>query len=196
MRFFLKRSHKCSLFTKPILWKIQLTKRDLLQNKSPEAQTQCNFYAFNAQKFHIASHIYALPSHTRTHTIRIPTTIAMLLSNEPTIEKLLTQELEIEKPTLLELTLNNMKNETIRHAKLTKIKTDYTEDTLKEELQELISQEVSEENMDRIQEKQDELGAFEEQKLFDVLSKKRNFQIFEDERPTARFLALESRKAG
>ena len=86
--------------------------------------------------------------------------------------------------TLLELTLNNMKNETIRHAKLTKIKTDYTENTLKDELQELISQDISEENMEAIQAKQDELGTFEEQKLFDILTKKRNYQLLEDEKPT------------
>ena len=55
--------------------------------------------------------------------------------------------------------LNNMKNETIRHSKLTKAKVDYTETTLKEELQELISQEITEENMEAIKDKQDELGA-------------------------------------
>ena len=49
---------------------------------------------------------------TETRKLTLTTTIGMLLSNEPTIEELLTQELEIEKPTLLELTLNNMKNET------------------------------------------------------------------------------------
>ena len=127
---------------------------------------------------------------TLTHTI------GLLLSNEPTIKELLTNELEIERPTLLELTLTNMKNETIRHAKLTIIKTDYTENTLKDELQELISQEISEENMEAIKDKQDELGTFEEQKLFDILSKKRNYQLLEDEKPTKRFLSLESRKAG
>ena len=37
--------------------------------------------------------------------------IGLLLSNEPTIEELLTNELKIERPTLLELTLTNMKNE-------------------------------------------------------------------------------------
>jgi hypothetical protein len=55
-------------------------------------------------------------------------------SNEPTIEELLTNELDISKPTLLELTLNYMRNETIRHAKSTRVKNDYTEETLKEEL--------------------------------------------------------------
>ena len=37
---------------------------------------------------------------------------------------------------------------------------------------------------------------FEQRKLFDILSKKKNYQILEDERPTCRFLAMESRKAG
>ena len=50
--------------------------------------------------------------------------------------------------------------------------------------------------MEEIQAKQEELRIFEEQKLFDILSKKKNYQILEDERPTRRFLAMESRKAG
>jgi hypothetical protein len=123
-------------------------------------------------------------------------TIGLLLSNEPTIEELLTNDLEIDKPTLLELTLNNMKNETIRHSKLTRAKVDYTENTLKEELQKLISQEITKENMGAIKDKQDELGAFEEQKLYDILSKKRNYQLLDDEKPTKGFLSMESRKAG
>ena len=110
-------------------------------------------------------------------------TIGTLLSNEPTIEELLTNDLDINKPTLLELTLNNMKNETIKYAKFTKRKNDYTEETLKDELQELISKDINAENMEEIQAKQDELGIF----------KKKNYQILEDERPTRRFLAMESR---
>ena len=121
-------------------------------------------------------------------------TIGTLLSNEPTIEELLTNDLDINKPTLLELTLNNMKNETIKYAKFTKRKNDYTEETLKDELQDLISKDINAENMAEIQAKQDELGIFEEQTLFDILSKKKNYQILEDERPTRRFLAIESRK--
>ena len=35
-----------------------------------------------------------------------------------------------------------------------------------------------------------------EQKLYDVLSKKRNYQLLEDEKQTKRFLSMESRKAG
>ena len=85
-------------------------------------------------------------------------TIGILLSNEPTIEELLTNDLDINKPTLLELTLNNMKNETIKYAKFTKRKNDYTEETLKDELQELISKDINAENMEEIQAKQDELG--------------------------------------
>ena len=50
--------------------------------------------------------------------------------------------------------------------------------------------------MEEIQTKQEELGAFEEQKLFNILSKKKNFLLLDDEWPTRRFLAMESRKAG
>ena len=50
--------------------------------------------------------------------------------------------------------------------------------------------------MEEIQTKQEELGAFEEQKLFNILSKKKNFLLLDNEWLTRRFLAMESRKAG
>ena len=112
------------------------------------------------------------------------------------MEKLLENGQEISKATLLELTLTNMKNESIKFAKRTKLKNDHTEETLKEELQELISDDIDDANMEEIQAKQEELGAFEEQKLFNILSKKKNFLLLDDERPTRQFLALEWRKAG
>ena len=50
-------------------------------------------------------------------------------------------------------------------------------ETLKEELQNLISKDINDENMEEIQAKQDELGIFKEQKIFDILSKKKNYQL-------------------
>ena len=112
------------------------------------------------------------------------------------MEELLENDLEISKATLLELTLTNIKNKTIKFAKRSKIRDDHTEETLKEELQELICEDTDDTNLEEIQAKQEELGAFEEQKLFNILSKKKNFLLLDDERPTQRFLAIESIKAG
>ena len=64
----------------------------------------------------------------------------------------------------------------------TKIRDDHTEETLKEELQELISDDIDDANMEEIQAKQEELGAFEEQKLFNILSKKTNFLLLDNEK--------------
>ena len=114
----------------------------------------------------------------------LQSTIGILLSNEPTMEELLENDLEISKATLLELTLTNMKNETIKFAKRTKIRDDHTDETLKEELQELICEDIDDTNLEEIHAKQEELGAFEELKLFNILSKKKNFLLLDDERPT------------
>ena len=66
-------------------------------------------------------------------------TIGILLSNEPSIEDLLENGLEIGQAALLELTLKDMKSETIKFSKRNKIQTDNPEETLQEELQNLIS---------------------------------------------------------
>ena len=112
------------------------------------------------------------------------------------MEELLSNELEITHPTLFELTLTNMKNETISHAKRTKKLQDNTEEKLKEELQQLISEDINDSNLEAITDKQTELGDFEGRKLYDILSKKKTFLMLDDERPTNRFLSMESRKAG
>ena len=59
-----------------------------------------------------------------------------------------------------------MRNVTIGHAKSTKVKNDYTEETLKEELQDLISKDIDDGNMEEIQAKQEELGIFRLASLF------------------------------
>ena len=89
-----------------------------------------------------------------------------------------------------------MKSETIKYSKRNKIETDTKEETLKEELQALISEDIDEANLTAIKEKQNKLSAHEEIKLFDILSKKKDFIMLDDERPMKRFLSLESRKAG
>ena len=43
---------------------------------------------------------------------------------------------------------------------------------------------------------EEQRGTFEEPKLYDILSNKRNYQLLKDEKPTKRFLLLESRNAG
>ena len=89
-----------------------------------------------------------------------------------------------------------MRTETIKYTKRNKIKTDSQEETLKEGLQALISEDIDNANITAIKNKQQELAAQKEVKLFDILSKKKNFLMLYDERPTRRFLSLGSRKAG
>ena len=140
--------------------------------------------------------ITKVPNWNTSNRLQIlPNTIGMLLSNEPTTEDLLTNDLKIEQSTILELTLNDMKSETIKYMKRNKVREDTQEEILKEELQSLISEDKINTNIAAIEAKQHELDAHEEKKLFDILSKKKIFLMLDDERPTRRYLALESSKA-
>ena len=103
---------------------------------------------------------------------------------------------DINKTTLLEYTLNQMKNETIKYTRSSRRTQEASEGLLKEELQQLISEPTTEDTNTAINNKQDEISQLEEIKLFDILSKKRNYMLLEDERPTSAFLKLESSKAG
>ena len=77
-----------------------------------------------------------------------------------------------------------------------KLKSDNTERNLHNYLKTLISSDINDNNLQQIISKEAELSEFEGKKLFDILSKKQNYLLLEDERPTQQFLATESRKAG
>ena len=123
-------------------------------------------------------------------------TINLLLSNEPTNEELLQNTLTISKPALLEYVLLQMKNDTIAYIKYNRIFHDNNENKLKEELQELISNDINDENMEQISITQAKLQQLETKKLYDILSTKKNYQLLNDERPTKTFLNIESSKGG
>ena len=97
----------------------------------------------------------------------------ILLSNEPTNEELLQNNLTITKSALLEYTLLQMKTDTIAYTKLNKIAHDNTENELQEELQTLISEDISDKNLELITATQSKLKEFETKKLFDILSTKK-----------------------
>ena len=144
---------------------------DSLQNKTP------NWNTTNRQN-------------TLKHTIH------HLLSLEPTNEELLENDLTISKPALLEYILLQMKTDTIAYAKRNKTTQHNNEEELKEELQKLITEDENEDNIEQILETQAKLKNVETIKLYNILSKKKNFTLLEDERPTRTFLNLESSKGG
>ena len=133
---------------------------------------------------------------TQTRKRTLEYTMNLLLSNEPTNEELLQNNLTITKPALLEYTLLQMKIDTIAYTKLNKVLHDNTEKEIKEELQTLISEDINDENLAQITATQAKLKEFETKKLFDILSTKKNFLLLEDEQPTKTFLNLENSKAG
>ena len=49
---------------------------------------------------------------TNTRVKALTNTIAILLSNEPSNEELMSETFEVTKPDLLEMVLNNLKNDT------------------------------------------------------------------------------------
>ena len=108
-------------------------------------------------------------------------TINLMLSNEPTNEELLENTLTISKPALLEYVLLQMKNDTLAYIKYNKIFNDNTENKLKEKLQELISEDINDENMEQITITQAKLEQLETKKLFNILSTKKNYQLLNDE---------------
>jgi hypothetical protein len=131
-------------------------------------------------------------THNRQNALRH--TIALLLSNEPTNETLIERTLTIEKPNLLEFILQKIKEVTIICSKRTK-HTHITQDTeLKHTLQELISEPESETNTILIHETQQQIEELEAKLLYNTLSKKSNFNLLENERPSKAFLSMENSK--
>ena len=118
------------------------------------------------------------------------------MSLEPTNEELLEKELTISKPALLEYVLLQMKTNTINYLKSHTLAQKDQENQLKEELQTLITEDMGDENLEQILVTQQKLKDLETKKIYDVLSKSKNYKLLDDERPTKTFLNLESSKAG
>ena len=89
-----------------------------------------------------------------------------------------------------------MADETITYSKL-KNKNNHQETTeLKENLQDLLAEPESDENTIMIHETEAKLETHETKLLYDILSKKTNFNLFENERPSNSFLNMENSKSG
>ena len=133
-------------------------------------------------------------THSRQSTLEL--TIAHLLSLEPTNEALINRSLSISKPQLLEFILHKIKDDTIIYSAREKANINNTEAELKATLQELICEPETEENTLRIHETQEKLENLETKVLYSTLSKKANFNLLENERPTKSFLSMENSKQG
>ena len=133
---------------------------------------------------------------TQTRQDTIKHTIANLLSLEPTNEELINRPLSISKPQILEFILLKIKDDTICYSSRQKANERNTDFELKETLQKLISEPESEENEILIHETQEQIEKIETQYLYDTLSKKANFNLLENERPSKSFLSMENSKQG
>ena len=123
-------------------------------------------------------------------------TIHTLMSLEPTNEELLAKELTICKPALLEYVLLEMKTNTINYLKMHQNIQKDNETYLKEKLQTLITEDIDNENIEHILETEHQIKELETKKIYDALSKKKDYMLLQDERPTKTFLNLENSKAG
>ena len=124
---------------------------------------------------------------TQVRSNTLEYTINLLLSNEPTNEELLQNKLSISKPALLEYVLLQMKTDTIAYMKTNKQAHNNLETELKDKLQNLISDDISNENLEQITATQAALKELETKKIYDILSTKKNYLLLEDERPTKTF---------
>ena len=123
-------------------------------------------------------------------------TMNTLLSLEPTNEELLAGDLTINKAALLEYVLLQMKTDTIAFMKQSKKIEHDKEQTLREELQTLIEEDIDDNNIEQIYTIESQIKNIETKKLYDALSKKQNYTLLSDERPTKTFLNLENSKGG
>ena len=123
-------------------------------------------------------------------------TIAQLMSMEPTNEALINRPLSISKPQLLEFILLKIKDDTIVYSSREKAHLNNTAAELKDTLQKLISEPESDENTLHIHDTQTQLENFETKLLYNALSKKANFNLLENERPSKSFLSMENSKQG
>ena len=133
---------------------------------------------------------------TETRKKTLEYTMCLLLSVEPTNDELLENELTINKAALLEFVLIQMKNDTIIYTKRHNKIENYTEASLKKELQALIEEDENDENIEKILKMEAKIEEYETKKLFDILSTHQNYTLLEDERPTKTFLNLENSKGG
>ena len=158
----------------------------------PSMQTNVEIGLFEA-RIKLEEELHSLQTktplwNTTTRQKALEHTIAQLLSLEPTNEALLNRSLSISKPQLLEFILLKIKEDTITYSSRKNAHHLNTETELKATLQELISEPESDENTLHIHETQSKLENLETKLLYNTLSKKANFNLLENERPSKNFL--------
>ena len=89
-----------------------------------------------------------------------------------------------------------MKTNTINYLKMHQNIQKDNETYLKEKLQTLITEDIDNENIEHILETEHQIKELETKKIYDALSKKKDYMLLQDERPTKTFLNLENSKAG
>ena len=118
------------------------------------------------------------------------------MSMEPTNEALINRPLSISKPQLLEFILLKIKDDTIVYSSRERAHLNNNEAKLKDTLQKLLCEPESDENILQIHNTQTQLENLETKLLYNSLSKKANFNLLENERPSKSFLSMENSKQG
>ena len=175
-------------------------KRAIFSSLVASKETELEIALFEA-RIKLEEELHSLQTktpHWNTHKRQnaLQYTIAHLMSLEPTNEALIDRPLSISKPQLLEFILLKIKDDSIIYSSREKAKHNIDENNLKATLQELISEPESDENTLLIHETQAQLEDLETKHLYNTLSKKANFNLLENERPSKSFLSMENNKQG
>ena len=128
-------------------------------------------------RIHLEEELHAILSlipswNTSTRANNLNNTIAILLSNEPSNEEIMTERFVVTKPNLLEMVLTNLKNDTKDFTARAKVKMDTSFATLQSELQSLLSGEDSFENKIAIDDITTQIETINNEKLKEPLLQK------------------------
>ena len=122
--------------------------------------------------------------------------IGLLMSTEATEDELLQRQLSCSKIALHERVLNSLKNTTIKFTKTLKSVTNSSLQGLRVKLGELRNNNSDGINNAEIAKTEDEINLVETNWIQNQLSDDRNYNLLEDEKPSKRFLNMESGKGG
>ena len=122
--------------------------------------------------------------------------IALLMSSEATEDELLQRQLSCSKVVLHEKVLNSIKNTTIKFTKQLKTVTNSNLHSMRVKLGELRNANANGINEEAIAIAENEIAQVETEWIKNQLSNDKNYSLLEDEKPTKRFLNMESGKGG
>ena len=122
--------------------------------------------------------------------------LALLMSNEPTVAELLDMQTHINKAELHEKVLTKIKEKTIMFTKTMKKETKIHTQHLKAKLGELLDTNVNGSNDVEISDTQELIDNLEAKWLKTILENNKDYSLIDDEKPSKRFLNMESGKGG